>query len=340
MVFNLKAFFEKSKPKSKTAEIRNIIRYFDNLTDILDLKEQRKKFKSVKIEAKSVPLHLDVCEVRKGAPTLVFIPGTSSYSMCFLEFLAEVSTYGFNVIGFDPRGHGRSGGISGCYSISDLMHDAELVIDYAVEHFGDNVSLMGSSQGGIVAFYVASTNKKIKSVICQNFALLGEDDALQLLSLPMFITKPLKPLIVYLTTMFPNIKIPVLAYVNFSNDKVKYFGTIEKWLNRDPLTVKRIKTRAIHSLATNRIPRKPEEFTTPVMLLHPEDDGIFHFDYVKKIFDRIKSKKRLLIIRDGNHATLINDAPLVANYVADWMNEIHYGSKPELSYEHVFSKVV
>lgn len=319
--------------KASISQIRKVVKYFDNLTEILDYSQHKEKFKSIRIKNGDIDLHLDVCEVSKEAPTLVFIPGTSSYAMCFVEFLSTLSSFGFNVIGFDPRGHGRSSGHSGSYTITELIKDTNCVINYAINKFGNNVSLMGTSQGGIVALYTASTNTQLKSVICQNFALLGEDDSLQLMKYPS-VYKVLRPFLMAFTNWFPHIKIPVLSYVDFDKQKVKYFGNIADWLYRDPLTVKRIHTRALHSLATTKIPRKPEEMTVPVMLLQPEHDGIFPLNYVLKIFRRIGSKKRFILVDNANHATLINDAEKVANYVADWLNEIHYNTKPELVYQN------
>jgi len=322
--------------KASVTQIRKVVKYFDNLTEILDYKQHKDKFKSVRIKNGFIDLHLDVCEVSKDAPTVVFIPGTSSYAMCFVEFLSKLSDYGYNIVGFDPRGHGRSSGRSGSYTITELIQDTNCVINYAIQRFGDNVSLMGTSQGGIVSLYTASTNTQLKSVICQNFALLGEDESLSLMKFPS-VYKVLRPFLMAFTNWFPHIKIPVLSYVDFDKQEVKYFGNIADWLYRDPLTVKRIHTRALHSLATTKIPRKPELMTVPVLLLQPENDGIFPLEYVAKIFRRIGSKKRFVLIDKANHATLINDADKVANYVADWLNEIHYGTQPELEYKNTIS---
>jgi pimeloyl-ACP methyl ester carboxylesterase len=47
------------------------------------------------------------------------------------------------------------------------------------------VSVMGSSQGGIVAFYLAAKDERLRSVICQNIADLSAPEAVQLSRNPL-----------------------------------------------------------------------------------------------------------------------------------------------------------
>lgn len=74
----------------------------------------------------------------------------------------------------------ESEGIRSNYTISEIMKDAQSVITYAIKRFNAKVSVMGSSQGGIVAFYLAAKDYRINSVICQNCADLTSPDTLQL----------------------------------------------------------------------------------------------------------------------------------------------------------------
>ncbi len=41
------------------------------------------------------------------------MPGTNAYAILYKEFLSALADHGNNIVGFDPRGHGRSGGVSG-----------------------------------------------------------------------------------------------------------------------------------------------------------------------------------------------------------------------------------
>jgi len=76
------------------------------------------------------------------------MPGTSAYALIYGEFLKALADRGYNVVGFDPRGHGRSGGERGSYTIPELVSDMKAAVEYAQKRFGDPIVVAGSSQGG------------------------------------------------------------------------------------------------------------------------------------------------------------------------------------------------
>jgi hypothetical protein len=88
------------------------------------------------MEANGFRIHLTVLPFGPATPTLVFIPGTSVYAWFYIEFLVEMNRQGFNVVGFDPRGHGLSSGPRGDYSIDEEVEDTLAVVKCARERFG------------------------------------------------------------------------------------------------------------------------------------------------------------------------------------------------------------
>jgi hypothetical protein len=65
-------------------------------------------------------------------PVMVFIPGTAVYALLYLEYMYKLSRQGFNVVGFDPAGHGRSSGKRGSYTLGSQVEDARAVIGHAI----------------------------------------------------------------------------------------------------------------------------------------------------------------------------------------------------------------
>ena len=154
------------------------------------------RFEKASTHSDCLRLHLDVIEVDRGRPTVVFMPDTNAYAILYGEFLARLADRGFNVIGFDPRGHGRSQGARGSYTMPELIRDFRAALQYARKRFGDPLFAAGSSQGGITAFYLAAEGLPLAGAICHNLADLGDPRSVELTAHPRLshLAKPLLPL--------------------------------------------------------------------------------------------------------------------------------------------------
>jgi pimeloyl-ACP methyl ester carboxylesterase len=302
--------------------------YFDHISETLNFPRAHEYFKSDWVISDGLKLHVDVYEYGKNAPTVVFIPGTAIYALCYGELLLKIGQLGYNVVGFDPRGHGQSEGVRGDYTISEIMKDAGNVISYAIEKFNPRVSLMGSSQGGIVAFYMAAKDERLNSVICQNFADLTSKDTLQLARHPRLF-KYIKLLIAKAGGILPNAQIPVTSYIDLDKIPVKYFGSARNFMDSDPLCLKTISLHALQSLAHTAMEKPVEAINVPVMVLQGSADSIFPVSYTQKIFDKIRCKKKFSLFEGRSHAVLHEDSDAVVVEVAKWLHEIY-----PISYMH------
>lgn len=86
------------------------------------------------------------------APTVVFIHGlgTDSLASFYLTLAAPVASAGINVLAYDLRGHGRSGGPDTGYTFQHFVEDLGALLD--VLELRGPVHLVGNSFGGTVAF--------------------------------------------------------------------------------------------------------------------------------------------------------------------------------------------
>ena len=310
------------KKKGKVT-YENLDEYFDYVSNTMGFPKLHEEFEQAEILSDGLKLHVDVREYSKSAPTLVFMPGTAVYSLCYAEFLYKLSEQGFNIVGFDPRGHGQSEGTRGDYTIEELMRDASAAVNYAIERFGDNVSLMGSSQGGIVAFYLAATDSRIKSAVCQNFADLTAPESAQLTRYPR-LSKYMKPLLLKFGSVVPSTQIPVGVYLDLEQIKVKYFGNAKNFMSMDPLALQSISFRSLTSLASTQIPKPVEEITTPVFvfqvrlivssLLITPDTSL-----INCAAKNVSACSKGLI-----HAIMVEDADIIVHPIAEWLREIHH----------------
>lgn len=309
--------------KSKTKQYASIDDYFKHIVKEVGYPPLHEFFSADIVMSDGRKLHVDVLDFSKNVPTILFIPGTAIYSLCYAEFLYKLSSQGFNIVGLDPRGHGRSEGTRGDYTIEDIMQDAEAAHDYAVKRFGDNVSIMGSSQGGIVSFYLAAKhNNRFVSAVCQNFADLTADESHKLVRYPNLI-KYLKPTLLQFGKLMPDTPVPVSMYLDLEKIRVKYFGNAKKFMEQDPLALSHVSLKAVSSLATTKISKPIEEITTPIMVFQGDADSIFPVSYTQNIFDKITAKKRMEVFSGLNHAIMVEDPEIIIPPIVDWLKQVH-----------------
>jgi pimeloyl-ACP methyl ester carboxylesterase len=288
-------------------------------------KSTNKNTDSIVIEEKylqmdKIRLHMDILAHGMGSPTVVFIPGTAVYAQIYAEFLFSMYNSGFNVIGFDPRGHGRSSGLRGDYTINEIVDDTVAVVGYAEKRFGGKTAVIGSSQGGIAAFYTAARGGSVSAVVCHNIADLNGKDNLVLsqFKIPDFLSSLSQKLM----TVYKNFAIPVSLYLDLEIEKLKNGSSVSAFIHSDPLCVSWITIRAMNSLLKTDLAKPIEEITVPLMLIHSDKDTIFPQKYVEEIFNRLNCEKEYLLIKNTNHLVMTNNVSEVEPTVTKWLKNV------------------
>lgn len=279
-------------------------------------------FESTMVQSGSLKLNVDVHEFSKDAPTVVFVPGTSVYGLCYAEVLHAIGKKGYNIVAMDPRGHGRSEGNRGDYTIEELMSDVENVVDYAKQRFNNKVTLMGSSQGGIVSFYLAAKGIKVDSIICQNFADLAWKETFNIARFPT-LARMSTPLIKLSGILFPSVTVSTLTYLDLKRIKIKYFGTLHNFIVNDPFTISKISLRAARSLVNAEMPNTVESISTPIFVFQGGDDIVFPVKYTQQIFDRLTCKKQMKVYPGCDHAIMVEDVELITPDLLNWLDGIY-----------------
>jgi pimeloyl-ACP methyl ester carboxylesterase len=224
-------------------------------------------------------------------------------------------------VGFDPRGHGRSQGARGSYTVGELVADMRSVVEHARKRFGDPVVVAGSSQGGITAFYLAAAGAPVAGVICHNAADLSDPDSVRLTRFPR-IGRLLKPALPRLARMFPELPVPMTAYIDLKLEPVRNMGSARDVLYWDPLLVPFVRLKTMASLGGEPLARPVEEIEIPVMLLQAEKDTIFPTDYIETIHARLRCEKSLKIYPGLPHYMIVDHVDRILNDVVEWMEHI------------------
>lgn len=270
-----------------------------------------------------VPLHIDVLPYRQGAPTVLFIPGTAAYAQIYVQFMFALNERGFNVVGYDPRGHGRSGGPRGDFVFTELYRDAIEVGRYAKRRFGGKLAVCGTSQGGITGLYAISGAPDVFDAgALNNIADLNGRDNLvlskfapPLWALNFFIWLFSKPM--------GRLVMPLSLYLDFQSQKLNNGMDAATFLSRDPRAVVLYTFRVLASLARTLLPTPIEKMTeVPILLFQGEEDNVFPLPYTEKMYDLLRCPKRLLIFPGLPHLILTNNVPQVIGPISDWLHEV------------------
>jgi len=279
------------------------------------------RFEQNSVMSSGLMLHLDVIPVDRERPTVVFMPGTNAYAILYGEFLTALADKGYNIVGFDPRGHGRSEGSRGSYTLSELTADMRAAVAYARNRFGDPVAVAGSSQGGIAAFYLAAAGDPVAGAICHNLADLGDPASSRLTRSPA-LSRIMKPFIISLARIFPEFKVPMTAYINLKAEPIRNLGNSKDLLYQGPLLVPFIRLKGMASLAGDELYCPVEAVPTPVLILHGEKDVIFPQEYIEYIYNRLTCKKSLKIYPGFHHYIVFDHVDTILPDVVAWLEDI------------------
>jgi len=153
--------------------------------------------------------------------TVLIVHGLGEHSGRYAHVAAQLNGWGWNVLGYDQRGHGRSQGARArLRRDDDLLTDLALVIATArAEHDGPLV-LLGHSMGGLVAARFAA-----EGTLAQPRPWYRDVDALVLSSpaLAADITPGQKRLLAVMSRLAPDVAV--------------HNGLKPEWVSRDPAVV-------------------------------------------------------------------------------------------------------
>jgi alpha-beta hydrolase superfamily lysophospholipase len=298
--------------------MENLRDHFDSLMRARGAAVSFDRFTTASTTSGGLRLHLDVIQSAAGAPTVVFVPGTAVYGLAFGDLLAGLADGGCNVVSVDLRGHGRSEGVRGDYTIPELVDDARAAVDYARRRFGGPVVVAGSSQGGIVALYLAATDAPIAGVICHNAADLADPALLRAMGKPAAL-ELLRPVLNTAARAFPRFSLNIGRYLDLL---LPGKSLVKDYLAADPYAVKVISLRALASLSNARLARPVEAITTPVMLITGGRDKIFPLPFTEALFRRLTCEKRLQVYPGRGHFLLTNKVHTVLPDLHAWIRTV------------------
>ena len=143
--------------------------------------------------ADGLALHLHHWPRAEAPGTVLIVHGLGEHGGRYRHVAAQLNAWGWNVVGYDHRGHGRSGGTRGRIGHDDaLLEDLAAVIDAVRAAHPGRLLLLGHSMGGLIAArFVAEGlqpqparwHREVDALLLSSAALAADTNALQKLLL-------------------------------------------------------------------------------------------------------------------------------------------------------------
>lgn len=266
-------------------------------------------YKEIEIKSDSIPITLSIWEASLDSPTIIFLPGTMSHPLMYRQFLEGLCNYGFHVIGVHYLSHGKSPKLRETYTMSDLAQNVSDAATFAIEHYGENIALMGSSQGGILAAMVAGIDHRFKALFPHNIMLTTLQETMSLTKFPVWTHRFMGLILAGFRVgafLFPKMKIKGDAYLDY--DRVFHSEQAKEDCLNDPLLLPYYPLQFISSLFNADMSCLGDgSICCPVMVITARRDPLFRLSYTRKVFDLIKAPKKELLVLEADRHMLFNE---------------------------------
>jgi pimeloyl-ACP methyl ester carboxylesterase len=258
-----------------------------------------------------VPIHCEIYAAKKDDPVIVFIPGIGTYSEMYCEFLQKLSTWGFNVVGVDLRGHGYSGGERGSYTVAEVVADLSLVVDLVSDTFNDRIGFLGCSIGAPLARACAENDPRIRALLCHTLFLTEYP--------PDFFTFSGWNML-HLSRLFvPDFKIDFRSFIDM--DALLSGNVFADFIDYDDLIVWDYSVRTLSDIYSDRTRLIDETMDFKAAIITGEHDEVISPDYMRYIIDTMAHPFDLIIIPGARHMLPFLHVKDTVLACRDWFNQ-------------------
>ncbi|GAB4073715.1 alpha/beta hydrolase [Barrientosiimonas marina] len=251
-------------------------------------------------------LYTKVNDVAVPKANLIISHGIAEHLDRYDQVADFFQTNHINVIRYDQRGHGRSGGKSTYYSrVDEITEDLDAIVTYTRANYSGKIFLLGHSMGGYtVSLYGTKYPNKIDGYITSGAATrmnnspFGEID----------------------TSLSDDYYVE-----NALADGVCSDQEVAEKYEYDDLVSKKIAMGLIYRLAEGIefLKQNPESFVDPILIMHGRHDGLVSTEDSFQFYREIASKDKSLRIYDGLEHEILNESSYnhtIFNDMLNWIN--------------------
>lgn len=267
---------------------------------------------------KDYHIHLDRMPNESSPVKVIILHGAGGNGRIMGLFGKYLNDNGYEYIAPDLIGYGLTKNPKNInIKYEEWVNCVSDLIDEEVGKDSKPVVLFGLSVGGMLAYQVASKNSNVKGIIVTTLADPRQKHVRDDLSKNLFLSRIGLPIAKLTKAISDHIKLPIkwLCKMNLiTNDR-----EFSKVFANDKLAGgSKVKLRFLRTFMEFNPDKEPEEFDNcEVLYLQPEKDTWTTLETSKPFFDRLKGKKKLILLENCGHAPYEEDG------LTTMKNEIH-----------------
>lgn len=242
---------------------------------------------------------------------VLLIPGTGSHVGYYGRFANELRLRGIHVFAVDFKGHGRSGGKRGVFTLSEMVQNCDDAAAFIKTRTGLRVAGLGTSQGGETAFHALQASANIDAGISHNILLST------LFPINAKVRLLQSGLVGAVATLLPFVRIPLKLAFNWKKAYLDPNFLAEK--EKDPLAVWFYSLPSYRSVFTTAPVVPPAGNHKPVLVACGERDELVTPAHCLRCFTAMGGPKEFYVMPGAGHQLVIDYSAQFADVVSAFL---------------------
>jgi alpha-beta hydrolase superfamily lysophospholipase len=247
------------------------------------------------------------------APTVVLLCGLGFHTFEYEPLATQLAAAGWNSLSFDYRGHGRSGGPRGRWTLDELVADCRHAVDFVSQRHSGPIGLFGNSLGAMVAILTGVRDDRLLGVVAANCPARIAD---------FLLTRPRRALfsLAKLIGPFAPMRISVDHFYSYEQliDDRSWVSTIQ----RDPLIAdaRRLSVTTFRTLLeTWNGPEAARELHEPLLVIQGGNDHLQPPKQSQLVFEAANDPKKYEVV-DTGHLPHLEAPKMLAGLLIEWFS--------------------
>lgn len=264
------------------------------------------KYREAVIDSAGTRIVLSIYE--NTGPCMVFIPGTMTHPLFYDDFLTALAEKGFTVVGIHPVSHGKSPREKKRYTYTDMVQNVRDTVTFCTRNFTDNLVVMGSSQGSLLALAAAS-DQRVRAVFSHNIFMPALKETIAITRFPEFL-KYFQGVFLFFMKLgaflFPGLPVPIGLYLNIN--RISSTKEIINQYLSDPIGLTSYPLAFLYSLfSADTASATDGSIKCPVVVISSTGDPLFPYSYIRQVYERISAPKKEMLVFDEPFHLIMNE---------------------------------
>jgi alpha-beta hydrolase superfamily lysophospholipase len=277
---------------------------------LLNAVQRPEAYREVVISSAGARIVLSVWDGAADKPVVLFLPGTMTHPLFYEEFLDALSRAGLTVAGLHGQGHGKSPRARRPLTFGSLAGNARDAVTWIRQTFPRRpLTVVGSSQGSVLAMALAAADHRIEAVFAHNILDPALPSTIQITRFPRWLARAYPAVLAAVgvaARIAPAVPVPFGAYLDIG--RVCRDGSTAEYFYTDPLGRRSYPLRFMASLFTADLAgMRDGSITCPVTVIAARGDPLFPIAYVREVFARVVAPRKELLILDSGVHLLFNE---------------------------------